>query len=94
MTASNDPGLDPGSTFLADFVEEAEYARIRRVSVRTCQRDRHLRTSPPYVKLGRRVFYRAAAIQAWLIGNETTPVKLGGQRGASLARRRKQGGWS
>lgn len=94
MTARNNPGLDPGSTFLADFVEEAEYARIRRVSVRTCQRDRHLRTSPPYIKLGRRVFYRAAAIQAWLISNETTPVEFGRQGGGLLARRRKQGGWS
>ena len=94
MIATNNPGLKPGDTFLADLVEEAEYARIRRVSVRTCQRDRHLRTSPPYIKLGRRVFYRAAAIQAWLISNETTPVEFGRRGGGLLARRRKQGGWS
>ena len=88
------PGLSPAGHFLADLVEEAEYARVRRVSVRTCQRDRHLRTSPPYIKLGRRVYYRAAAIQAWLLSNETTAVEHGWQGGSSLARRRKLGGRS
>ena len=56
--------------FLKEFVEEQAYARIRHISVRTCQRDRRLRLSPPYVKLGRRVFYRLEAVRSWLIENE------------------------
>jgi hypothetical protein len=91
MTTSNGAGLEPGGTFLAGLVEEAEYARVRRVSVRTCQRDRHLRISPPYIKLGRRVYYRAEAIQAWLLSNETTTVEHGMRGGSSLARRKLGG---
>jgi hypothetical protein len=56
--------------FLRGHVSEPVYAQIRGTSVRTCQRERQLRKSPPFVRLGRRVFYRIEAVQTWLISNE------------------------
>jgi hypothetical protein len=70
MHTDQDHPVDPGDNYLKGFVEETDYAKIRGSSLRTCQRDRHLRISPPYVKIGRRVFYRVEAIQAWLISRE------------------------
>jgi hypothetical protein len=52
------------------YVSEPEYARQRGVSVRTCQRDRALRKSPPYLLLGKQVFYRIAAVRAWMLQQE------------------------
>ena len=61
-----------GPDFLEGFVSEEDYAARRGVSIRTCQRDRQLRQSPPYVVIGRRVFYRVAAVRDWLIARERT----------------------
>ena len=72
MTNIDGAGPEPGGNFLEDLVKESDYARIRGVSVRTCQRDRHLRTSPPFIKFGRRVFYRVEAIKSWLINHESS----------------------
>jgi hypothetical protein len=59
-----------GSDFLQDFISEIEYAARRGVSVRTCQRDRQLRQAPPYVRFGRRIYYRIEAVREWLVKNE------------------------
>ena len=56
--------------FLEGFISEPEYARRRGVTLRTCQRDRQLRKAPPYIKLGRQVFYRIDAVRDWLMKNE------------------------
>jgi hypothetical protein len=58
--------------FLQGFLSEDEYAAQRGVSVRTCQRDRQLRQAPPYVRFGRRIYYRVEAVRAWLAKNECT----------------------
>jgi hypothetical protein len=58
------------SDFLDGFVSEEAYAARRGVSIRTCQRDRQLRQSPPYVLIGRRVYYRVEAVRDWLIARE------------------------
>ena len=58
------------SDFLDDFVSETDYAARRGVSVRTCQRDRQLRQAPPYVRFGRRIYYRIDAVREWLVKNE------------------------
>ena len=61
---------------LKDLLTEDEYAAQRGVSVRTVQRERALRSGPPYIKMGRKVFYRPAAIEAWLLAQETAvPLK-------------------
>jgi hypothetical protein len=59
-----------GADFLEGFVSEAAYAARRGVTLRTCQRDRQLRQSPPYVVIGRRVYYRVEAVRDWLIARE------------------------
>lgn len=55
---------------LQNLITETDYAALRGVSVRTIQRERALRTGPAFVKLGRKVFYRPAAIESWIIANE------------------------
>jgi hypothetical protein len=59
----------PGSLF-AGYISEEEYARQRGVSVRTCQRDRALRKSPPHCVLGKQIFYRIESVRAWLLQQE------------------------
>jgi hypothetical protein len=56
--------------FLEGFIPEEHYAARRGVSVRTCQRDRKMRQSPPYILIGRQVYYRIDAIRDWLISKE------------------------
>jgi hypothetical protein len=54
-----------------DLIPETEYAKdFRGVCLRTAQRERAQRVGPPFIKLGRRVFYRKAAIEAWLLAQE------------------------
>mgnify|MGYP005850646185 CR=1 FL=1 len=54
-----------------DLIPESEYASdIRGVSLRTIQRERAMRVGPPFIKLGRNVYYRRAAIDAWLLAQE------------------------
>jgi hypothetical protein len=62
---------------LQDLLTEAKYAELRGVSVRTVQRERMLRSGPPFIKLGKAVFYRPAAVDAWLLTQERDhlPVK-------------------
>ncbi|MFZ3248040.1 MAG: hypothetical protein WA214_04045 [Pseudolabrys sp.] len=64
------PSESVSTDFLEGFISEPEYARQRRVTPRTCQRDRQLRKAPPYIKFGRQVFYRIEAVRDWLINNE------------------------
>jgi predicted DNA-binding transcriptional regulator AlpA len=60
---------------LKDLIEEREYAEMRGVSVRTIQRERSLRIGPPFIKLGRTIYYRPEAIDAWLHAKEQTQVR-------------------
>jgi hypothetical protein len=55
---------------LNNLISEADYAAWRGVSVRTVQRERALRIGPPFIKLGAKVSYRPAAIEAWLLDRE------------------------
>jgi len=69
-----------GSLF-AGYISEDEYARQRGVSVRTCQRDRALRKSPPYCVLGKQVFYRIESVRAWLLQKERSFKQPQSRRG-------------
>lgn len=60
----------PRTDFLDGFISEENYAARRGVSLRTCQRDRQLRQSPPFVVIGRRVYYRIEAVRDWLLARE------------------------
>ena len=65
---------------ISDLLSEAEYAALRGVHVRTIARERAQRIGPPYIKLGRRIFYRPAAIEAWLIAQEQAQPRANGGR--------------
>jgi hypothetical protein len=67
---------DMAQTF-EGYVEEFELARQRGVTVRVLQRERQLRTGPPYVKWGRRIFYRIEAVREWLRAREQQPRRRG-----------------
>jgi hypothetical protein len=55
---------------ISELIPEADFAALRGVCVRTVQRERALREGPPFIRLGRKVFYRPAAIDAWLLAQE------------------------
>jgi hypothetical protein len=68
---------ESNSQLLAGYLSEEEYAKQRGVTLRTCQRDRALRQAPPYVVIGRQVYYRLEAVREWLVkreqSNDRTP---------------------
>jgi hypothetical protein len=53
-----------------DLISETDYAEQRGVSIRSVQRERAQRVGPPFIKVGRKVYYRPAAIEAWLMSIE------------------------
>ncbi|MFW5655949.1 MAG: hypothetical protein ACOCYW_09965 [Roseicyclus sp.] len=57
----------PPADFLDGFISEEEYAARRGVSLRTCQRDRQLRQSPPFVVIGRRVYWDVDGVEIRVI---------------------------
>jgi len=69
QTACDGPTVRHESVF-DGYITEAEYARRRGVTIRTCQRDRALRKAPPHVVLGNRVFYRIDSVRDWLEARE------------------------
>lgn len=75
-----------GPDFLEGFVTEEAYAARRGVSIRTCQRDRQLRQSPPYVVIGRHVYYRVEAVRDWLIARERSADRSPSARRARMGR--------
>ncbi len=55
---------------ILDLIPEADYAAARGISLRTVQRERAHRIGPNFIKLGKQVFYRPQAIEAWLLAQE------------------------
>lgn len=68
---------------IQDLIPEETYAATRGVCARTIQRERAQRIGPPFIKLGRKIYYRPAAIEAWLIAKEQAQprAKNGGAHG-------------
>ena len=64
---------------LQDLIPEADYAAQRGVSVRTVQRERAQRIGPPFIKIGRKIYYRPAAIEQWLIDREQSQPRANGR---------------
>jgi hypothetical protein len=69
-----DPNTQPTDTDAPDlfegYIDEPEYCRQRGVSLRTAQRDRQLRQAPPYLVVGKKVYYRIAAVREWMLNQE------------------------
>jgi hypothetical protein len=72
MPTAATPGTpaDSKQDFLEGYISEEDYARGRGVSMRTAQRDRQLRQSPPFTRLGRKIYYRIEAVKEWLRSQE------------------------
>lgn len=66
---------------IKDLLTEADYAQARGVSLRTVQRERAQRVGPPFIKLGRNIYYRPAAIEEWLLAQEQAQPRA--NRGAA-----------
>jgi len=64
---------------IQDLLLETEYAKQRGVSVRTVQRERAQRIGPPYIRLGRKIYYRPDAINGWLLDQEQIQPRAGGR---------------
>ncbi len=69
-----EPNTQPTETDAPDlfegYIDEHEYCRQRGVSLRTAQRDRQLRQAPPYLIVGKKVYYRIAAVREWMLRQE------------------------
>ena len=64
---------------IQDLIPEADFAAQRGVSLRTVQRERAQRIGPPFIKIGRKVFYRPAAIEQWLLAREQDQPRANGR---------------
>ena len=53
-----------------ELKNERDYAALRECSIRTVQRERSKLIGPPYIKLGKKIFYRVAAIEEWILAKE------------------------
>ncbi len=67
---------------IQDLMAEGEFAKdVLQSSLRTAQRLRARREGPPFIRLGRRIFYRREAVEAWLLAQEQEqPRAAGGAR--------------
>jgi hypothetical protein len=64
------PAPNGAAHVLVDHLTEEQLAEEWHIGLRTMRRYRALRQSPPYVKIGRKVYYRRRAIEEWLRGRE------------------------
>lgn len=65
MARQDGRNMDATTTYLT----QAEAARTLRLSPRTLERHRLTGTGPKFIKLGRRVLYRRADLDAWTASN-------------------------
>ena len=56
-----------------ELLTPAEYAQLRRCSLRTLDRERANRSGCPYVRLGGRLFYRRSDIDHFIETNVSRP---------------------
>ena len=64
--------------FSKDLLHEPDYARLTGRNVRTVQRERARRTGPAFIRIGRKVYYRKAAIETWLLAQEQVQPRAAG----------------
>jgi hypothetical protein len=67
-------------SILNDILTEAEYAALTKRNIRTVQRERAQRIGPAFIRIGRTIYYRKAAIEAWLIAQEQEQPRAAGAR--------------
>jgi len=59
-------GMETQDMSNIELLTAAEYARLRRCSLRTLDRERANRSGCPYVRLGGRIFYRVSDIERYI----------------------------
>jgi len=59
-----------GSALFADWISESDLALEANKHPRTLKRWRDLGEGPPFVRIGRKVFYRREAVRIWLLRRE------------------------
>ncbi len=64
-----------------EFWTEEHTAKVLGKTPRTLRKWRERRCGPPYIKIGRDIMYRRASMFAWLVANETKPVRSSRQGG-------------
>ncbi len=64
------PKAPPHAQFLGGYVTETECAEELGISRRTLQRWHRLREGPPRTLVGKKIKYRRASVDAWLIEQE------------------------
>lgn len=60
---------------LADFLTEAQCAKVLGRTIRTLRTYRRKGTGPAYTHIGAQVRYRVEAIREWLVSNEVKPAR-------------------
>lgn len=55
------------------LLETAEAAKLIKTPPATLQWWRHMSRGPKYIRIGRRVFYRKSALDAFIAAGEVTP---------------------
>lgn len=79
--ASPDDTDAPARSFLRDWISRADLALEFGVSADTLRRWETMRSGPPCVRAGRKVFYRRAAVQDWFEDQEhAAPRRRSGGR--------------
>ena len=63
-----------------NLISEHDRAQIEGRSVRTLQRERLSRKGPPFIKIGRRVYYRRESYEEWLLSHEQEQPRAGEAR--------------
>jgi hypothetical protein len=70
-TSSNTGGVVGG--VLSDYMDETTLAAELNQSPRTLQRWRRACTGPPFVEIGRTIFYKRSRVADWLDQREVRP---------------------
>jgi hypothetical protein len=68
-------GSPPGEKLLQGYMSEEAVAAELCLTVRALQLWRQHRTGPPWVKIGRKVFYARDAVLAWVRSRQQQPVR-------------------
>ncbi len=82
MTTHSFQNTDTDAPVLFEgYIDEQEYCRQRGVSLRTAGRDRQHHLSPPYLIVGKKIYYRVAAVREWFPRQEREPGVTSSSRG-------------
>lgn len=74
LNGNNDKPSDNSGLLSGSYFTEEQLAEELRVCVRTVHRWINLGEAPPYLKVGRRRYFRREAVEKWLKSRERAAV--------------------